>query len=103
MILIFSFWHIGGESDSKIKKKVVITNELGIHARPAAKIAELAQKAEAGIWMSNGQEEVDASSVLDILSLACLKGTEITLRADIHKDSKILNKIVVLAQKGFDE
>ena len=66
----------------------MINNELGLHARPAALIAKLAQQAESNIWIIKDGTKVDAASIIDILSLACVKGTEITLETeninDIH-------------------
>jgi phosphocarrier protein len=53
---------------------VVIINELGLHARSAARIAKLAQNANSKVWLIRGKERVDASSIIDILSLACPKG-----------------------------
>jgi len=90
-------------STKKLSKRITIVNALGLHARPAALIAELAQKAKSNVWIIRNGEKVDASSIIDILTLACPKGTEIMLQADDPADSEILNGISALFQNGFGE
>ena len=91
------------KSSYEISREVTIINELGLHARAAAKIAALAQKAESKIWLLKNEEKADASSILDMLMLACPKGTKIMVSADGYLDEKILNSIVELVQRGFKE
>jgi len=91
------------EEHSNFSKSVMITNELGLHARAAAKIAKLAIKAEEIIWIIKDSEKVDASSIIDILTLGCSKGTKITFTTDNESDLDILNDIVMLVEKGFGE
>jgi len=89
--------------DNKLKKDVVVINELGLHARPAAMLANIAMKAESDIWLSKDGDKVDASSIIDILSLACFKGSRITIQAENPSDIDILNEITSLFEKGFKE
>jgi phosphocarrier protein len=84
-------------------REVTIVNELGLHARAATKIADLAQRAESKIWLLKNEEKADASSILDILMLACPKGTRIRVSADESSDIMILNRIVELVRSGFEE
>lgn len=86
-----------------LSRNVVIINELGLHARSAAEIAKLAQNANSKVWLIRKKERVDASSIIDILSLGCPKGSRITLEIDEESDINILNKIVELVKKGFGE
>jgi len=88
---------------SILSKNAIIINELGLHARSAAKIAELAQNAESTVWLIRNKEKADASSILDVLTLACPKGSKITLKVDSPSDINILNNIVELIEKGFEE
>ena len=82
---------------------MLITNELGLHARSAARIAKLAQNANSKVWLIRRKERVDASSIIDILSLGCSKGSKITLEIDEESDIDILNEIIELVKKGFGE
>jgi len=86
-----------------VSKTVRVGNELGLHARAAARIAELAKLAKAGIWLSKAGEKVDAASVIDILTLAGHKGTRIILSADDPADADTLNKIEDLFKDNFGE
>jgi phosphocarrier protein HPr len=90
-------------SNKELSREVVIVNELGLHARSAAKIAKLAQNAKSTIWLIKDNEKVDASSIIDILTLACPKGSRIALSADSRSDIDIINDITALVERGFEE
>lgn len=70
-------------------KLLRIDNELGLHARSAAKIVALAARYKASLFLRKNDQEVDGSSILSILSLACPKGTEIEVRT-VGEDSQAL-------------
>jgi phosphocarrier protein len=91
------------KTDMVLSREVIIINELGLHARSAAKIAQLAQKATSTIWVKKEGEKVDASSIIDILTLACQKGSKIELSADSQLDIDIINDIIALVERGFEE
>ena len=90
-------------SNKELSREVVIVNELGLHARSAAKISKLAQNAKSTIWLIKDNEKVDASSIIDILTLACPKGSRIALSADSRSDIDIINDISALVERGFEE
>ena len=90
-------------SASELSREVVIVNELGLHARSAAKIAALAQNSKAAVWVQKDAEKADASSIVDILTLACEKGSKITLIIEDKVDRPILEDIVNLVETGFGE
>jgi len=92
-----------GNPMKEFSRDVYVINELGLHARSAAKIAELAQTAKANVWIIKDGKEADASSIIDILSLACAKGSKITLKIDDQVDAGILKAVVDLVEKGFGE
>ncbi len=91
------------KSAPELSRKVVIVNELGLHARSAAKIAELAQNSKAAVWVKKDAEKADASSIVDILTLACEKGSKITLIIEDKADQPILEDIANLIKSGFGE
>ena len=90
-------------SAPELSREVVIVNELGLHARSAARIAELAQNSKAAVWVQKEAEKADASSIVDILTLACEKGSKITLIIEDKADRPILENIVNLIENGFGE
>ena len=74
-----------------------------MHARPAAMIAKAAQDATALIWIGVGGNRADASSIIDILSLGCSRGYEVTLEAENEEDLPILDTIKEIIDNGFGE
>jgi phosphocarrier protein len=81
---------------------VIVANELGLHARPAAQIAMRADRAKSDIWIISGNEKADARSVIDILLLSCRKGSLITVKAENRFDLDILNDIkLIIENKCF--
>lgn len=62
--------------------KYVITDELGIHARPAGLLVKEAGKFQADIKIKKGEKEADAKRIFGIMGLAAKKGDEIVLTAD---------------------
>jgi phosphocarrier protein len=86
-----------------LSRNIAIVNDLGLHARAAAKLAELAQKAAGGVWVSNGVDTADAASVIDLLTLACIKGSEVTIYIDSPADIDLLNRMAALVENGFGE
>lgn len=86
-----------------LSRNVEIINELGLHARSAAKIAGIAQKAKSDVQIIRDRESVDAKSIIDMLTLACARGTNITVRVGSDSDREVLNEIVSLVEDGFGE
>ena len=89
--------------ENNSSSEITVINELGLHARPAAKIAELAATAASNVWLIKNGEKVDATSVIDILSLCSTKGTRLTLQVERPEDHVILKQIVDLFEQGFKE
>ena len=85
------------------RRNVTIANELGLHARSAAQIADIAQNSIANVWIQKEDEKADASSIIDILTLACTKGTQITIIIENLADLPVLNTIADLVDSGFGE
>ncbi|PLX53487.1 MAG: HPr family phosphocarrier protein [Desulfobacteraceae bacterium] len=90
-------------SENEFSRRVTITNDLGLHARSAAMIAKLVQNAKSNVWLIKDGKKADASSIIDILSLVCPKGSTITLTIDNQSDLGILNDLVRLIESGFGE
>ena len=70
-----------GEAD-ELLMRVCVLNEQGLHARPAARLAQQAQQFEASLTIRLDGQEVDAKSILDVLTLAAGKGSILELRAN---------------------
>ena len=90
------------EEDKKIRHATIV-NELGLHARSAAQIAEIAQNSVAAVWIQKEEEKADASSIIDILTLACARGTQIKIIIEDLADLPVLKGIADLVDSGFGE
>jgi phosphotransferase system HPr (HPr) family protein len=84
-------------------RTTIICNELGLHARSAAKIAEIAGNAVSNIWLVKDGRRADASSIVDILTLACERGSKISIIIEDPADADILTALVDLVDSGFGE
>lgn len=67
---------------SVIKKKLIIKNKQGLHARPAALFVQLANKFDSSITVKKGKEVVNGKSIMGILMLGAERGSEVFLEAD---------------------
>jgi phosphocarrier protein HPr len=84
-------------------RDVTIVNELGLHARAAAKLAKLAQQAAGRVWLQAGTERIDAKQVIDILTLAAGRGDRVQIIVEAAADLATLDLIVALFADGFGE
>jgi phosphocarrier protein HPr len=91
------------EPAKTLARSLRIINELGLHARAAAKIAKLVANANAGVWITKNGDRVDASSVIDILTLSCAKDAQIAIAIDDPEDLEILNALETMVENGFGE
>ena len=62
--------------------KYVITDELGIHARPAGMLVKEAKKFASAIKLATAAKTVDAKGIMGVMSLGAKKGDEVTVKAD---------------------
>ena len=85
-------------------KRLRIINNLGLHGRAAARIVELNSKYNSKLYFKkNGSKEVDGSSILSILTLACPKGDEIEARAVGDDSEQLLEDLSLLFMRKFGE
>lgn len=84
-------------------KDTAVKNELGMHARPASQIAQMADTASASVWLNAADQKVDATSIIDILSLCAVKGTQIKVEIENQNDISVLDQIVAFFESGFGE
>lgn len=88
-----------------IRRSVAVQNELGLHARAAAKIVKLANEFESDIKLSreNLSESVDAKSILGILLLAASRGTVLQISARGKDELSAVESLVELVNSRFGE
>ncbi len=82
---------------------VKITNEQGLHARPANLIARRAAEFESAIEIVKDGNQVDAKSILGLMTLAAEQGSELAITANGPDAEAAINALAELVQNGFDE
>ena len=87
----------------ELVKKLRIENELGLHARAAAKIVALAGHYKASLFLKKEDQEVEGSSILSILTLACPRGTELVARATGEDSEMLMSALSSLFEQKFGE
>jgi len=66
----------------RLKRMLVVENELGLHARPAAELSKIAARFKADIVLCGNGLSANANSILSLLMLGAAKGTTLTVTAD---------------------
>jgi len=80
-----------------IKKKLIVKNKQGLHARPAAVFVQVANKFDSRVTVKKDKEEVNGKSIMGILMLGAHKGSQIYLEIegdDAHSAILELEKIL---------
>ena len=86
-----------------IAKSVVVLNQLGMHARAAAKFVHLATRFEALVRVSRHGREVDGKSIMGLLLLAASRGSTITITAEGADAEGAVDALAALVESGFGE
>ncbi len=86
-----------------VEQTVVIQNELGLHARAATKLVQLASKYPCEVSLSKDGHEVNGKSIMGVLMLVASKGTTVTIKAKGDKAGEAVAAIVALIEDKFGE
>jgi phosphocarrier protein len=82
---------------------IVISNELGLHARAAARFVELASGYSSEVWISKDGNRVNGKSIMGILTLAAARGETVTVEVDGENEAVALEELKALVEGGFGE
>jgi phosphocarrier protein HPr len=82
---------------------VTVVNQLGMHARAAAKFVHLATRYRAEVRVAREAREMDGKSIMGILLLAAARGSVLKISADGTDEHDALEALVALVQSGFGE
>ena len=86
-----------------ISRDVTIKNNVGLHARPATFFIQKANEFKSSIWVEKEERRVNAKSLLGVLSLGIVGGTEIDIIADGSDEQEAVDSLVALVESGFAE
>jgi len=82
-----------------IKKTVTVQLKTGLHARPAALFVQEANKFSSEIFIEKEEKQVNAKSIMGIMSLAINTGSEITISAEGSDEEEAVDKLVEIVSK----
>jgi phosphocarrier protein len=85
------------------KRDVTISNNIGLHARPATFFIQKANSYKSFIWIEKEDRKVSAKSLLGVLSLGIAQGMTITIIADGQDEDEAINGLVDLINTRFAE
>ncbi len=85
------------------EKLLTVRNRAGIHARPAALIAQTANRFSCEVTMVKDDAEVNAKSIMGVITMAAAYNSTITLRTDGPDEVQCADAIVQLFESRFDE
>ncbi len=84
-------------------KDVLVQNQVGLHARPATFFIQKANEYKSSLWIEREERRVNAKSLLGVLSLGIVGGTNIRIIADGADEEAAVDALVALVQSGFAE
>ena len=85
------------------EKILTVQNRAGIHARPAALIAQTANKFSSEITLEKDSATVNAKSIMGVITMAAGYNTQLTLRAEGSDEKLAAETIVQLFESKFEE
>lgn len=84
-----------------VEKKVTVTNKLGLHARPSAKVVQTASKFKSEISLTRGTMTINVKSMLGVMALAAEYGCELILRVEGEDEIEAADAIEDLFKNRF--
>jgi phosphocarrier protein HPr len=67
---------------------ITICNRLGLHARASAKLTQLAAQFSGQVWISKGEQRVNAKSILGVMMLAAGYGSQVVLETEGENEAE---------------
>ena len=91
------------DDSSLMIKELLVSNKLGIHARPAAMFVKIANRFHCNIFVEKDGERVNGKSIMGLMMLAAGPGSKLTVHAEGHDASQALSELETLVKRKFDE
>jgi phosphocarrier protein len=86
-----------------VRGAFIVKNKLGLHARAAAKLTQVASRFPCEVVVANGEQTVNAKSVMGLLLLCGAKGTELSVEAEGDDAEEAVRAIGELIDGLFGE
>ena len=85
------------------QRDVEVVNKLGLHARPSARLTQLASSFKSNVFLSRNGRRVNAKSIMGVMMLAAAKGSTITVEAEGDDEQDAVDALAKLISDGFGE
>ena len=85
------------------QRDIEITNKLGLHARAAAKLTQLAGKFAADVWVTREGRRVNAKSIMGVMMLAAAKGATVVVETNGSDEAEAMAALIGLISDRFAE
>jgi phosphocarrier protein len=85
------------------RREVEIVNKLGLHARAAAKLTQLAAKYVCDVFIERNERKVNAKSIMGVMMLAAGKGSKVQLVTDGPDEGQAIEALAALIANYFGE
>ena len=86
-----------------VARTVTVVNQLGLHARAAARFVHLASRFQSHVTVERDSKVMDGKSIMGILLLAAARGTAITIMAEGPDETDALTALTQLVETGFGD
>ncbi len=92
------------QSADEISRILVVENQMGIHARPAAMIVRASNKyGSVELWVEKDGDQVNGKSIMGLMMLAAGKGSKLKFSASGDGAEKLLDELQALFKSRFEE
>lgn len=85
-----------------VEKNIVVKNETGLHARPAASLVQFVKNFEGDVEIIKDGKTANAKSIFNVMALGISKGTEITVRVSGENEQENLDKLIEFIENLAD-
>ncbi len=86
-----------------LERSFVILNELGLHARSATRLVQVANRYHAEVEIEKDGQRVNGKSIMGVLMLVAAKGATITIRVEGEDAEQALEALGALIRAKFEE
>ena len=86
-----------------LQREVEIINKLGLHARAAARLTQVAGQFKSNVWLSRNGRRVNAKSIMGVMMLAAAKGSKVVVETDGPDEQEAMKAVTCLVTGRFEE
>jgi phosphocarrier protein len=90
-------------NDAIMTKDFMVSNKLGIHARPAAMFVKTANRFSCDVFVEKDGEKVNGKSIMGLMMLAAGPGSKLTIHTEGNDASQAMAELETLIKRKFDE